>query len=297
MHLITRWFGTFVFDDKKLKSFLLFPNTSKELIPIIRSLYNGNVLPQEEELSSKSMIVFEKRLSSNGRYKPIDTFVDMEELLPEKYGFSYELLHQAMRYVCKEKIENELCKKDHQIVQMVKAVDELIQSANLLQERISYWNIYSPNSNNIEHFQEVHDHIQKEVDRLQTVIKDEMTLLARNLSNLIGPLLAARLLSIAGTMERLALLPASAVQILGAEKAFFRFKKEGGKPPKHGVIYQHQLINNSPRKFRGQIARLISLKIILAARADVITKRDISEDLINSLQMKINDLKKQNSYK
>ena len=199
MHLITRWFGTFVFDDNKLKSFLLFPNTSKDLIPIIKSLYNGNVLSQEKELASKSMIVLEKRLSSIGKYKPIDTIFDMEELLPEKYGFSNELLHQAMRNVCKEQIEKELHKKDHQIVQMVKAVDELIQSANLLQERISYWNIYSPNSRNIEHFQKVHDHIQKEVNRLQTVIKDEMTLLAQNLSNLIGPILAARLLSIAGT--------------------------------------------------------------------------------------------------
>ncbi|MFO8077973.1 MAG: C/D box methylation guide ribonucleoprotein complex aNOP56 subunit, partial [Thermoplasmatota archaeon] len=106
------------------------------------------------------------------------------------------------------------------------------------------------------------------------------------------PLLSARLLAVAGTMHRLACFPASSIQLLGAEKAFFRFKKEGGNPPKHGVIFQHPLINKSPRKLRGRIARMLAAKIMLAARADVFTKRDISSMLKQSLQEDIKEIKK-----
>jgi len=67
-------------------------------------------------------------------------------------------------------------------------------------------------------------------------------------------------------MERLATMPASTVQLLGAEKALFRFKKEGGKPPKHGVIFQHPLINKASRKNRGKIARILAAKIAIAAK-------------------------------
>ena len=34
-------------------------------------------------------------------------------------------------------------------------------------------------------------------------------------------------------------MPASTIQILGAEKALFRSLKTGSNPPKHGIIFQH----------------------------------------------------------
>jgi nucleolar protein 56 len=46
---------------------------------------------------------------------------------------------------------------------------------------------------------------------------------APNLGALIGDQVAARLISQAGSLTNLAKYPASTVQILGAEKALFRF--------------------------------------------------------------------------
>jgi nucleolar protein 56 len=93
-------------------------------------------------------------------------------------------------------------------------------------------------------------------------------------------------------MQRMAMLPASTIQILGAEKALFRFKKEGGKPPKHGVIFQHPLINRAPKIERGKISRLFATKIAIAIRADVFTKRDISKELLKSLDTRIKEIRR-----
>jgi len=118
-----------------------------------------------------------------------------------------------------------------------------------------------------------------------------MERLAPNTTKIVGPLIGARLISISGGMERLAIMPASTIQILGAEKALFRFKKEGGKPPKHGVIFQQSLINKSPYKIRGKIARVLATKISIAIKADVFTKRDISKELIEDLNNRVKEIK------
>jgi len=118
-----------------------------------------------------------------------------------------------------------------------------------------------------------------------------MKTIAPNTSEIIGPLIGARLLSLAGGMDRLAMLPASTIQVLGAEKALFRFKKEGGKPPKHGVIFQHPLINKAPRSSRGKIARVLAAKISTAAKADFFTKRDISDELREDLERRLMEIR------
>ncbi len=52
---------------------------------------------------------------------------------------------------------------------------------------------------------------------------DKMHIVAPNLGALIGDLVGARLISHAGSLTNLAKYPASTVQILGAEKALFRW--------------------------------------------------------------------------
>ncbi|MEB3860539.1 MAG: C/D box methylation guide ribonucleoprotein complex aNOP56 subunit, partial [Desulfurococcales archaeon] len=74
--------------------------------------------------------------------------------------------------------------------------------------------------------------------RLTDYIDQVMKEVAPNITTLVGSLLGARLISLAGGLEKLARLPASTIQVLGAEKALFRALRTGGKPPKHGVIFQ-----------------------------------------------------------
>lgn len=108
-----------------------------------------------------------------------------------------------------------------------------------------------------------------------------------NLSRLAGPLLAARLLSLSGGLERIAKMPSSTIQLMGAEKALFRHLKGGGKSPKYGVIYQHPSIQNAPKEKRGKVARLLAAKLMLAARLDQYSGKDMSEELKRDLERQI----------
>ena len=89
-----------------------------------------------------------------------------------------------------------------------------------------------------------------------------------NLAALAGPLLAARLISKAGGLKRLARLPASTVQVLGAERAFFDHLRTRSPPPRHGLLFLHPDVHSAPRFRRGRIARALAGKIVIAARLD-----------------------------
>lgn len=65
-------------------------------------------------------------------------------------------------------------------------------------------------------------------DTLDEYIDAVMKEVAPNIAALVGPKLGARLLSLAGGLEKLAKLPASTIQVLGAEKALFRALRTGG---------------------------------------------------------------------
>jgi len=58
---------------------------------------------------------------------------------------------------------------------------------------------------------------------LSEYLSSKMKTIAPNLSALIGEVVGARLISHAGSLTNLSKYPASTVQILGAEKALFRF--------------------------------------------------------------------------
>jgi len=130
---------------------------------------------------------------------------------------------------------------------------------------------------------------------LEGYVTRRMEQLAPNLSSVVGPLLAARLLSLTGSIERLGRLPSSTMQLLGAEKALFQFMMEGGRPPKHGVLFQHPMIHRAPQWQRGKIARALAAAATLAARVDSFGKRDLAESIRSNLQKKLERIQKENS--
>jgi len=85
------------------------------------------------------------------------------------------------------------------------------------------------------------------------------------------------------------MMPASTIQVLGAEKALFKHlkNKKGIAPPKHGVIFQYPAISQSPKKVRGKIARALAAKLSIAAKADSETKRFIAPLLKQNLEARI----------
>ena len=57
-------------------------------------------------------------------------------------------------------------------------------------------------------------------------------------------MIAARLLEHAGSLRRLSEMPASTIQILGAEKALFRhLKNRNNLPPKFGILHESALVS------------------------------------------------------
>ncbi len=104
--------------------------------------------------------------------------------------------------------------------------------------------------------------------------------LVPNMSEVGGPEVAAKLVAHVGSLQKLAMLPASAFQVMGAEKALFKhLKNRKIPPPKHGIIFQHSKISSSPKKVRGKIARALANKLCLAAKADAFTKGNIGAKL------------------
>ena len=114
---------------------------------------------------------------------------------------------------------------------------------------------------------------------LEALISSAATEVAPNLSEVAGPMLAAKLIERAGGLTKLAMMPSSTVQILGAEKALFRAKKSRSKPPKHGLVFQHPYIHSKPRDQRGRAARTLASKLAIAARADAFTGNPIGAEL------------------
>ena len=211
---------------------------------------------------------------------------------PEDYGFSPELFHDVSLLLAQERVDEQLQSEDLQLIQMVNALDDLIQTANLLSERLSCWTLLPTAKKKVKPFEKTLCAVNDEISRLQEQIEQDMNTLAPNTSAIIGPLIGARLIALAGGMQKMALMPASTIQILGAEKALFRFKKEGGKPPKHGVIFQHLSINCAPKAERGKIARLLATKISIAIRADVFTKRNIADELQEDIKIRLQEIRK-----
>ncbi len=105
---------------------------------------------------------------------------------------------------------------------------------------------------------------QKKDRYLQKVMKQYCP----NLMELAGATIGARLLELGRGLRHLAVLPASTIQLLGAEKALFRHLKTGAKAPKYGVIFQHLLIQNAPKDEKGKAARILADKLSLCVRLD-----------------------------
>ena len=118
---------------------------------------------------------------------------------------------------------------------------------------------------------------------------------APNIKALVGALLGARLIALTGGLSNLAKMPASTVQVLGAEKALFRSLKTGARPPKHGIIFQHTLIHEGKRWQRGKIARALAGKLAIAARSDAFSGHYIGDGLKASFERRIKEI--QEKYK
>lgn len=128
-------------------------------------------------------------------------------------------------------------------------------------------------------------------DELETYIKSSVKEEMPNLSKLLDPIIAAQILAQAGGLDELAKMPASTVQMLGAEKALFRYLRGNGTPPKHGILFEHEFVRPLPSNPRGKMARFLANKTVMAARLDNYGDKDKGEDLRQEARQKFQELK------
>ena len=137
--------------------------------------------------------------------------------------------------------------------------------------------------------------MQQTRKNLEEYVDFKMQDIAPNLRLLVGSSLAAKLISHAGGLKRLAVYPSSTVQIMGAEKALFRHLKSGDRPPKYGLIYQHPQVRGAKWWNRGKIARMLAGMISHAARRDIFTKT-FDENAFDEFIEKAEEIEKNNPF-
>ena len=215
------------------------------------------------------------------------TGIIKEEL--EKY-FPYENFRKWMNEfgiaLVKLKLKTEE-KKEEELIIAARTYRELTHFINALKNREEILSSYKS-------FKETINYSEKLKEKVEEKIKNLIKEIAPNLSYLLGHTLAALLIAHARGLKNLAKMPASKIQILGAEKSLFRYlkKKKQKKMPKYGLIYMSPYIKEAKDENKGKIARLLASKIMFAARLDYFSDKFEGDKLKEQLLKEIRSLEK-----
>jgi nucleolar protein 56 len=199
-------------------------------------------------------------------------------------------LRDAAIALVKKKLED-LNTAELDLLFAVEALDDLNRAINLLEERLYEWSrLHQQESLHRRDLSVAlcrHERLGELAravlalgesrQRLEIEVESAASDLAPNLASLAGPVLASRLISRAGGLARLAEMPSSALQLLGAEKALFKHLCGHASSPKHGMIYRHPAVYGAPRRLKGRMARALAGKLAIAARIDYFRGEESSE--------------------
>jgi nucleolar protein 56 len=323
MILVTTWFGSFLIDEGKVVKHELFPKNPQEIAMRMIRVGDYKILKEERNLVKDldDFFVAEGRLEKIGGIR-ID--VEAPFVPPEEYDCGRDLLHEAMMIVAKEKMSESVGRDDHlsqainalddlekttnmlhsrlrewyglhfpeleklvdgnEFIHLVSEFGSREKIAELKDVESVGFDLTPEDEKSISKLAQLIEEAKSSLASLQGYIEKEMKSFAPNVTEIAGPIIGARLMDLAGGLERLARMPSGTIQLLGAEKALFRHLKTKTKPPKHGVLFQHPDIHQSPYWQRGAIARAYAGKIGIAARADYYSKRFIARELRKDLE-------------
>ncbi|NYT01736.1 MAG: NOP58 family protein [Methanosarcinales archaeon] len=191
------------------------------------------------------------------------------------------LLRETSIALVKKKLER-ASSSEAEALQMMAALDDLNDTVNLLDERLYEWSRLHTDrrvrgealaqllldQEGIGVLASTVQSLRRSRDALQQDLEQTMFQVAPNLSLLAGPILAARLIARAGGQKRLSEMPASTIQLMGAEKSLFKHLKGRAPSPKHGLIYRHPAVAAARRSMKGKVSRSLAGKLAIAARVD-----------------------------
>ncbi len=338
-HIAVNVAGVWAFDgDGKVVAWKPFPKESALIALRIADWEAGRSFPELEEVrnSVKDAVVSrpnpaEEMLSTRGRKLAIEKGWVKDDSEFNKFLTAVGAARAKLAISSKER-------RDRLIVQAVSALSDLDKILNSMSERLREWyGLHYPEWKPAEHDKyarlvaeqgmrenipgfkgsmgmKIADEDLKELKGFAAELRNMFELRKSlekylngvvpvempNISALLGAVLAARLLAQAGTLERLAKMPSSTIQLLGAEKALFRALKEnrgnrrGEQPrvPRFGIIFTHPDISGAPDQMRGKIARLLAAKLSVAARMDFYSKEDHGAQLVEDYRKKLAEARK-----
>ena len=105
-------------------------------------------------------------------------------------------------------------------------------------------------------------------ERIVSYMESRMSLIAPNLSALVGSTVAAHLLSVAGGLRKLSEIPACNVQVLGSRQQRHSALSSVTQELHVGAIGHSAVMLGCPAPLRRKAARLLAGKVSLAARVD-----------------------------
>ena len=203
----------------------------------------------------------------------------------------YELLHEATVSATRAAVREAETAADRDLVSSVRAMDDCERVANELAERVAEWagREREDAGSGVSYARTLADEgvdrgdaadrrlvslagrvgdLDDEAGALRSHIERTAPEVAPNLTALAGPVLAARLIALAGGLKQLARKPAGTVQVLGAEEALFAHLRGRAPSPKHGIIFTHEAVSGTHPEHRGSAARALAGKLSIAARID-----------------------------
>jgi len=318
MHIKTLWFGVFILAKGKVVKYKLFPKNPEAIAHRLLEIQEGRLLKEERKMVQDvpELTTSDERIARLGipyaeepctiraekygfnrnfqrevalalakiklretpkdmaisqRIKAIDMLTRVENLLfetlrdwyayhfPELEGMvaSSQFLPLILEYGERDKILSAINKK-------IDSLGTSFSEADIADIRAL--------ANTIVYIQKTRGAVIENLSKL-------MESYAPNLKNTAGAIVGAKLIEKAGSLKELALLPSSTIQILGAEKAFFRHLRKRGKMPKHGIIFQHPTIMYARKDVRGKLARTLASKIAIAARKDAFNESKMKEEV------------------
>lgn len=101
-------------------------------------------------------------------------------------------------------------------------------------------------------------------------VESRMAFLAPNMTVLVGASTAAKLMGAAGGLTALSKIPASNLQVIGANKRTNTGLSILGQERHRGFIYYSDMVSAIPTEFRMKATRILAAKATLAARIDCV---------------------------
>lgn len=296
--VITTWFGTYLLDGEAVVQSVPAPTDPESLAERARARREGRLTPEESALlaerGNEKWLTRDRRLAEHGLL--LDPRAPRSVPIPPTASVSRSLA-PALLLAADRALVKAWDPSIH-VEEAVRAASDLDRVRNLVGERLASWVARdSPDLDASDHeravraalensgearlgpedtnlregrrrLAELYRAVESTRASLEAAVESAAPRKAPNLASLLGPELTARLLAQAGGLERLARLPASTIQVLGAERAFFEHLRGRAPPPRHGLLFVHPALQSAPRSERGKLARALAGKAAIAARRD-----------------------------